>query len=211
MKRTRALVAGIFLSAAMLLMLSACGMRGADGKAFLALNWAGTPETVYFPMLPPFITAGTYYEHPEGTYYGEYTAWNWDFYSFWYTIEIDEGSYGVGVWPGEDGADRFYLMYLNSWGPELYYSEARDLAAKDLEAAADAVAERELALAAGTEPGREPEVASRRLELDPGRYDVDNPEQFRRVESGPGWSLTVEGLRYRLVEPTESPGGSLQP
>ncbi|MBN1837644.1 MAG: hypothetical protein JW820_17440 [Spirochaetales bacterium] len=201
MKKTRALLAGILLGVAALLALSACGMRGADGKAYLALDWPYTPQSAYFPMLPPVISAGIYYEHPAGTYYGEYTAWNWDFYSFWYTIEIDEGSYGVGAWPGEDGADRYYQMYLNSWGPELYYFEDKSLAARDLGSPADPAMQRELALAAGSEPGREPEVSSRKLELDPDRYDLDNPEPFRRVESGPGWSLTVEGQRYRPLQP----------
>jgi predicted small secreted protein len=200
MKRTRSLTIGVLLAAALLLGLSACGTQGADGKAYLALDWTYTPLTVYFPMLPLVISGGAYYEHPAGTYYGEYTAWNWDFYSFWYTLEINEGSYGLGLWPGEDGADRFYAMFLNSWGPELYYFDDPDAGSKGTEAPGASPAERELALAGGSEPGRETSLRSGKLELDPGRYDLDNPEVFRWVDSTPGWSLTVEGQRYRLRE-----------
>jgi len=200
MKRTRLLAATILLAAS-LLGLSACGTRGVDGKAYLALDWTYTPVSVYFPMLPLVITAGTYYEHPAGTYYGEYTAWNWDFYSFWYTLEINEGSYGAGLWPGEDGADRFYAMFLSSWGPELYYFDDSDLALKGIEAGDPSIAERELALAGGSQPERDPSVRSGKRELDPGSYDLDHPEEFRWVSRGPGWSLTVEGHRYRLLEP----------
>ena len=31
------------------------------------------------------------------------------------------GQEGFLFLPGEDGADRFYTMYLYSWGPGLYY------------------------------------------------------------------------------------------
>jgi hypothetical protein len=205
-KRTLVLLAGVALAAVLLLGLSACGVKGADGKAYLALDWTYTPQTVYFPMLPQYITAGTFYEHPAGTYYGEYTAWNWDFYSFWYTLEINEGSYGVGGWPGEDGADRLYTLFLSSWGPELYYFDDPNMSVRGGElpeplAADPAAAERQLALALGGEPGRDASVPSQKIELDPERYDLANPEEFRQVASGPGWTLTVEGQRYRAITP----------
>ena len=58
-----------------------------------------------------------------------------------------------------------------------------------------------LALAGGIPPGRDPTVRSAKRELDPGSCDLDHPEEFRWAGRGPGWSLTVEGRRYRLLEP----------
>ena len=196
MNRTRALVVGILAAGALLLGLSACGIRGEDGRAYLALDWTYTPKTMYFPTLPEVISAGAFYQHPPGTYYGEYTAWNWDFYSFYYTIEINAGTYGTGTWPGEDGPDRFYSMFLSSWGPELHYFEASGLALTGPEAPTAAASEKELALSSGSEPSRERTIVVEKRSLDAERYDLDNPEEFRYQESGPGWRLTVEGQRF---------------
>jgi hypothetical protein len=209
MKRIRALLVVMLLAGALLLGLSACGIRGEDGKAYLALDWTYTPQTVYFPMLPPVISAGTYYEHPAGTYYGEDTAWNWDFYSFYYTLEINEGTYGTGMWPGEDGADRFYSMFLSSWGPELYYFEDRSRSSNEAESSlAEAAAKAETAAKessrssgyTGGAPSRERTITGEKRSLDPERYDLDNPEEFVLEKSGPGWRLTVEGLHYPALE-----------
>ena len=202
-KRLGALAGGFVLFASLLLGLSACGSRGSDGRAYLALDWTYTPKSVYFPMLPPVISAGTYYQHPAGTYYGEYTAWNWDFYSFWYTLTINEGTYGYGSWPGEDGADRFYLIYLTGGGPELYCYELSYRALEGLEAPGPGVPEGESSPPPGSEADRQPTLRSDPRSPEPGRYDLDNPEEFRREYSGPGWSLILEGKRYPPREDLE--------
>jgi hypothetical protein len=196
MHRTRALVVGLLLAGTLLLGLTACGTRGDDGTAYLALDWTYTPQTVYFPTLPGVVSAGAFHQHPPGTYYGEYTAWNWDFYSFYYTIEINEGTYGDGMWPGEDGADRFYSMFLSSWGPQLYYFEDSDLALTGAEAPTAAASQKEQALTLDREPSRDRTIVEEKRTLDPERYDLENPEEFRYQESGPGWRLTVEGQRF---------------
>jgi hypothetical protein len=203
MKRIRALFVVMLLAGALLLGLSACGIRGEDGKAYLALDWTYTPQTVYFPMLPRVVSAGTYYEHPAGTYYGEYTAWNWDFYSFYYTLEINEGTYGTAGWPGEDGADRLYSMFLSSWGPELYYFEDRGRSSNESDSSLAEAAAKELSRSpeyTGGTPSRERTMPSEKRSLDPERYDLDNPEEFVLEKSGPGWRLTVEGLHYPALE-----------
>jgi hypothetical protein len=200
MKKTRVLLAGILLGGVLLLGLTACGPKGEDGEAYLALDWTYAPISVYFPTLPTVIGAGTYYRHPPGTYYGEYTAWSGDFYSFWYTIEINEGSYGVGGWPGEDGADRFYSMILRSWGPELYYEDVAQRSLSDGRAPVEDPVEEALALGNESRPGDARTLTAEKRVLDPDRDQLGAPEQFHREKSGPGWSFTVEGQHYPAAQ-----------
>lgn len=43
-------------------------------------------------MLPAMVYAGTYYEHPAGSYHGECIAWDGSYYSFTHTIELSPSS-----------------------------------------------------------------------------------------------------------------------
>jgi hypothetical protein len=200
MKKMRAWLAGILLGGALLVGLSSCGAKGEDGEAYLGLDWTYTPLTVDFPMLPTVVGAGTYYPHPPGTYYGEYTAWSGDFYSFWYTIEINEGSYGVGGWPGEDGADRFYSIILRSWGPELYYVDVEQRSLSSAAATASDPSEEDLVLRLEAVPDDSRSVTAQKRDLDLDGDKLGTPEEFGWEQSGPGWTFSVEGQHYPVVK-----------
>jgi len=197
----------------LVLALSGCGKAGEDGTSYLALDWVYAPLAIYFPALPAVISAGTFYEHAAGSYPGEYIAWDGSYYSFTYRIEVNEGEAGGLLSPGEDGADRYYLMYLYSWGPEFYYYD--DLSLARIDPAAEGISplnrEAELAAAAGLglgeEGGAEPESAGARPNrapldslLEPSLYDLDHPQPYVYELVGPGYRLRIEGLHYRPRE-----------
>ena len=164
----------LVLIGAAALMLAGCGFLG---TSYLALDYSTVePTTVLFPQLPdPFFWA-TYYEHPAGTYYGEYT--NTFFYDFFYTIEESRG-----FLLGTQGDDRYYTMLLDSGGPVLYYysSASASLAGKGSQAEkhtgsiANAPADRSL-------------------------YDLDHPQPFSYEQSSNGVTFRITGNRYRLKE-----------
>ena len=130
MRRSSALLPVLLLGLIVLAFSTGCGLQGEDGTSYLALDWVYAPQQLYFPAMPSLGLAGVHYQHPEGTYYGEYIAWDGSYYSFYYMIEVNEGEYGAALLPGADGMDRYYTMYLYSWGPQLYYVD--DLDSKSL-------------------------------------------------------------------------------
>ena len=147
------------------------------------------------------MVPGTYYWHPEGVHHGEYIAWDGSGHIFNYEIQVDEGDWGIGGYPGADGADRFYTMYLYSWGPELSYVElSKSLSLVQPAPDGEAPAAREQAKAAslGLQPSSGGRLASGAI--DPARYDLDHPEPYRFEQSGPGYRLLIEGQRYRPLE-----------
>jgi hypothetical protein len=200
MKRARLLgVALLLAAAAAALVLSGCGPKGRDGRAYLSLDWTYAPQDLYFPLLPPVISAGTYYPHPAGTYEGAYTAWDWTYYHFWYTIEINEGDYGFAGLPGDDGADRFYRIYLYASGPRVVYFDGPDMALAPSAAAGPALQEEARAKELGLQPPQRDSLENLEQEraLDPTVLDLENPESYHYESSGPGWKVTIEGERYR--------------
>jgi hypothetical protein len=143
------------------------------------------------------VVPGTYYWHPEGLFYGEYVAWDGSWWVFDYRIETDEGDWGIGGFPGADGADRFYTMYLYSWGPELSYVElSQSLSLVQPNPAGESPAAREQARAAalGVQPPSAGSVASG--PVDAARFDLDHPEPYRFERTGPGYRLLIEGRRF---------------
>ena len=116
MKLRKLRVPALAALALALLLLVGCGPQGEDGTSYLALDWTFQPLTIDFPQLPAVVVPDTYYWHPEGLYYGEYVAWDGSWWVFDYRIEVDPGDWGIGGFPGADGADRFYTMYLYSRG-----------------------------------------------------------------------------------------------
>jgi hypothetical protein len=198
MKRISGFVPVVLLS--LVVVLSAgCGLQGGDGTSYLALDWVYAPQRLYFPELPSLVLADVHYQHSAGTYYGEYIAWDGSYYSFYYTIEINEGEYGSGMLPGEDGMDRYYTMYLYSWGPELYYFD--DLDSKSLTSAewgspqGPALEERLYAEQSGLEPAGRGEVENGRIELEDYDLDVDSPQSYLFESRGSGYTLRIEGTR----------------
>ena len=182
-----------------LIFAAGCGVKGEDGTSYLALDWVYAPQQLYFPAMPPVGLAGVYYHHPEGTYYGEYVAWDGSYYSFYYTIEVNEGEYGLGGYPGADGMDRYYTMYLYSWGPELYYVDDLDSKSSFLESAGASIdseqRERQAAERAGLEPPDGARVVNRPVELDESRYHADVSEEYLFENRGPDYELRIDGYR----------------
>jgi hypothetical protein len=166
----------IALVLAVAALLAGCGFRG---TSYLALDYTTfEPTTVYFPALPGTIVWGAYYEHREGTYYGEYT--NWDItltfewlYEFDYTIEVERGFF-----PGSVGDDRYYTMYLDPGGPDLYFF---DVAAA-------------LGGRGAKEPAHSGSVAN--APIDKSLYDLAHPEPFSYERSSNGVTFRVTGNRY---------------
>jgi hypothetical protein len=204
MNKTRALTVAVFLAALALFAFTGCGPKGADGTSYMALDWVFAPVSLYFPAMPSSGLAGVYYYHPEGTYYGEYIAWDGTYYSFTYSIEVNEGEYGVMGLPGPDGADRYYTMYLYSTGPELYYvddeasrSLAKTAEGSELPAEPEVLRERSLAEAQGLAPSGSQELINSEAPIDPSAYGLGNAESYSYEKSGPGYRLRIEGQRYR--------------
>ena len=107
---------------------------------------------------------------------------------------MNRGEAGGSLSPGEDVADRYYLMYLYSWGPEFYYYD--DLSLARINSAAEGVsrlnreAEPE---SAGSLPNRAPLESVLGLCL----YDLDHPQPYIYERTGPRYRLEIEGRRYR--------------
>jgi hypothetical protein len=159
------------LAVAIASVLAGCGFLG---TSYLALDFSFVePTTALFPALPdPFFWA-TYYEHPEGTYYGEYT--NFDFYDFTYTISSNREFF-----PGSLGDDRYYTMLLDLGGPDLYYYDAAaSLAGKGSQAVAH-------------------EGSMSNAPVDRSLYDLGHPEPFSYERSANGVTIRFSGNRYNL-------------
>jgi len=187
-----------------LLLLAGCGPQGEDGESYLALDWNNAPLSLDFPALPDVVVPGTYYWHSEGLYPGEYVAWDGSWWVFNYRIEVDEGDWGLGGWPGADGADRFYKMYLYAWGPELSYvevSQSLSLVTPEPDGTSPAAREQELAEELGLEPSASRQAISG--SADPSRYDLGHPQPYRWERSGPGYRLLIEGRRYSPLQRPE--------
>jgi hypothetical protein len=199
MRRSSALLPVVILGLIVFAFNSGCGMQGEDGTSYLALDWVYAPQQLYFPAMPPLGLAGVHYQHPEGTYYAEYVAWDGSYYSFYYTIEVNEGEYGAALLPGADGMDRYYTMYLYSWGPELYYLD--DLDSKSLilgsrgAPAASVLLEQQKADQSNLEPSGGSEIRSTRIELDESVYDIDKAQDYLFESRDPQYNLRIQGYR----------------
>ncbi len=197
MKLAKLRVPALAALALALLLLAGCGPQGQDGNSYLALDWTYTPQTLDFPQLPDPLVPGTYYWHPEGLYHGEYVAWDGSWWVFTYRIEVDPGDWGIGNIPGANGADRFYIMYLYSTGPELSYvelSQSLSLVKPNPTGEAPAAREQARAAALGLRPSSSRQAASGAA--DSARFDLGQPEPYRFEHTGPGYRLLIEGQRY---------------
>jgi hypothetical protein len=158
------------LAAALALALAGCGFTG---TSYLALtDDSGIADNIIFPALPVGAFLDTYYEHPDGTYPGEYT-WGIEFHEFYYTIEEERGFF-----PGTQGSDRYYLMYLESTGPELYYASfPLSMAGKGAKQA--------------------PSRSLNNSPVDRSLFDLDHPEPYSWERTENGVTFKVTGNRYR--------------
>ena len=159
------------------LMLTGCGP---SGTSYLALTYSiGNITSADFPALPPYaiLYFDTYYEHPDGEYYGEYVNdWNFVLHQFWYTIEENLGRFLAA------GYDRYYTMWLEPGGPELYYENvSASLAAKGAGAAA-----------------HNEQITN--APIDTSRYDLSHPEPFSYERSSNGVTFRVRGNSYKLKQ-----------
>ncbi len=200
MSRNNLRVPALVALALVAFALAGCGPQGEDGASYLALDWTYEPLSIDFPSLPPEVYAGAFYPHGEGLFHAEYIAWEGTLWSFDYQIEVNHGEWGIGDLPGEDGADRFYTMYLYSDGPELYFvdlSQSLSLVQPNPTGEDPAAAERAKAAGLGLQPAE-----GRRLSaglVDRSRYDLEHPTPYRYERTGPGYRLLIEGEHYGLV------------
>jgi hypothetical protein len=158
----------LLLSAVLALTLSGC----VAGTSYLAFSYTtvSPPSNFYFEEFPAGFYYDTYYEHPEGTYYGEYT--NGYFFSFTYTIEANAGFLSPGN-------NRYYTMYLDPSGPDLYYFNSS------------------AALRGKTGKGSaKGEVTNAPIDTSP--YDMAHPEPFSYEKSFPGGIFRITGNKYKL-------------
>jgi major membrane immunogen (membrane-anchored lipoprotein) len=116
----------LLLAASLGIMITGCGKDGADGLAFLAIDWVFTPQSYWDNNagIPSPFTQGTYYQVSPGTYNFEYTAWDYTYYSGTYTLTINKGKKGSFLQDGKDGEDKYYTLWLYSDGPELATAKA---------------------------------------------------------------------------------------
>ena len=103
-----------------------CGADGEDGKAYICVDWVFTPVVVNIPDIDTY--GGYYYagrdnEIDPGDYWGEYIAWDDSYWSFTYEIEINEGEKGSFAHEGADGEDKYYEIWLYSFGHEIYVED----------------------------------------------------------------------------------------
>lgn len=103
------------------LFLSGC-RDGEDGHAYLTLDWdwyvdAYTDDN---PGLPPTIDRRATYRVQPGTYYFSFDCsdglGNYWGYNGAYTITINKGSKGGLFSAGDDGADRYFTLWLSGDG-----------------------------------------------------------------------------------------------
>ena len=105
---------------------------------------------------------------------------------------------------GDDGADRYYDMWLYSWGLEFYYFDDESLQGLP-SSKADALAskisrEQTKALSLQAQPAKTKGFANQALRLDAKDFDLEHPEPYLYERSGPGYSLRIEGASYRPKE-----------
>jgi hypothetical protein len=131
----------ILFTGILLLMLTSCekdywGYDGFDGRAYLALSWSDSepyyiePGSHAIPNLFYWdeyyrINPGIYTMYYDGEYYDGYGwleyAWEVD-----YEIWINYGEEGSLFYDGRDGADNYFVVECNPYGPFVY----RDLKSK---------------------------------------------------------------------------------
>jgi hypothetical protein len=116
-----------------LILLTDCGKDGADGRAYIALDWdwyvdwyedsnSDTPSSFY---------ANSDYETSAGSYNYEYGCSDVDYYGNWYywgwegtyTISINPGEKGGLISSGSDGADNYFQFNLWGSGPDFYLNK----------------------------------------------------------------------------------------
>ena len=198
MSRNNRRVSAVLVLALISFALVGCGPQGEDGTSYLALDWTYAPLSVDFPELPSTVYAGAFYPHSEGLYHGEYVAWEGSLWSFNYQIEVNRGEWGIGGLTGDDGADRFYTMYLYSWGPELYFvdlSQSLSLVQPNPTGQNPAEVERAKAAALAAQPAEARRLSA--ASVDRSRYDLAHPVPYRWERAGTGYRLVIQGQSYR--------------
>ncbi len=174
-----------------MVFLGCKGEDGEDGISYLASDWVFVPLGATFPQLPgpPYYRAVDY-EHPAGTYWSEYVAWDSSYHSFYYTIEVNEGEEGGLFWTdGDDGAYRYYEMWLYSWGAEIYYWDDKSIEANQQKEQQKA-----------TKLGISPPVANtiEKSQIDKSQFDLNNPEITVTEKVIGDRKFTIESKKYKL-------------
>lgn len=112
------------LAFAAVLSSSACGQKGSDGTAYLAVTWSNA--LIYYmdtnPSIPTAsIVKGNYYKTEPGTYHYSYGICNgiYNGVSCDGTVPAYEGDYTISIQQGEDGG---FLKSNGSQGKDTYFS-----------------------------------------------------------------------------------------
>lgn len=144
----------IFISGILLLTLTSCekdywGYDGFDGRAYLALSWSDAEPEYIEPgtqAIPNIFYWDEYYRISPGIYTMYYDGEFWDGYGWleyaWevdYEIWINYGEEGDLFYNGLDGADNYFVVECNPYGPYVFL----DLKSKPLSAEFEVLASSE--------------------------------------------------------------------
>ncbi len=118
-----------------LLFLSSCekeywGYDGFDGSAYLALSWSEAEPDYIEPgtyAIPNLFYWDEYYRINPGIYTMYYDGEFWDGYGWleyaWevdYEIWVNYGEEGSVFYDGRDGADNYFVVECNPYGPYVF-------------------------------------------------------------------------------------------
>lgn len=132
---TRRNVLNILLLGVSLLFLSSCQKEywindGFDGRAFLALSWSDSEPEYIDPgtnAIPLYFYWDEYYQINPGVFTMYYDGIIWDNYGWYeyawevdYEIWINYGELGTFLYDGRDGADSYFVVECNPYGPYVY-------------------------------------------------------------------------------------------
>lgn len=115
-----------FAFVACLFLLIGCGQNGEDGDAYISFTWNTTPEWYYDdnPSVPSTIHKNRDYNTEAGKYEFSYKIYDSHANGYWtysgnYKITINQGKKGSFLVDGDDGADKYFALYLGVNGPEI--------------------------------------------------------------------------------------------
>ena len=131
---------GLLIIVALMLTIASCQKRGYDGRpgrAYISLTWSVVEPDYIDPGtydIPSVFYWGEYYRTYPGfnTLYYESSVWMgyyWDFYAWEVDYEIwtYAGESGGYYYDGRDGADTYFTLELNPYGPYVYDTKSASL------------------------------------------------------------------------------------
>lgn len=135
LKGINKIIVKLLFAGALLIFLSSCekdywGYDGFDGRAYLALSWSDTEPDYIEPgthAIPNRFYWDEFYRISPGIYTMYYDGEFWDGYGWleyaWevdFEIWINYGEEGSLFYDGQDGADNYFVVECNPYGPFVF-------------------------------------------------------------------------------------------